>query len=161
MLRLEEQRMSTWYTVAFLSFALNVAAAGQTADISGNWRLNVDRSDWGARPKPASVNLHIEHKEPALVYSGTVIYSGEDARGFSFSGAIDGKHYDMDRSFGAGTAVCRRLNASSFECVFRTGDGTIETTRTVISANGRKLTRHIRLQAREGTSTSTEVYERN
>jgi hypothetical protein len=91
-----------------------------------------------------------------------VIYSGEDARMFAFSGAVDGKAYDMERSFGAGTAVLHRTNDLTFESVFHAADGTsIERTRTTISRDGRTLTRWIRLQSNGQTSTSTEVYDRH
>jgi hypothetical protein len=148
------------YFFAFLSVAV-ISAAGQSADLSGDWRLNVGRSTWGSRPKPVSVILHINHHEPSLSYSGMVIYSSEDARPFSFEGAIDGKPHPMDRSFGAGTATLHRINALTFESVFRTRDGaTTETTRTSISSDRKTLTRRIRVETAGVTSTSTEVYDR-
>jgi hypothetical protein len=152
--------MSGLYTVAFLSFALGVCT-GQTADMTGTWQLNLEKSAWGSRPKPISVTLHIEHKEPALKYSGTVMYAGEETRPFSFNGGIDGREYHMDRSFGTGTVVLHRVDPYSFESVFRTKDGSsVETTRTSIAQNRRTLTRRIRLQTAAGTTTSTEVYDR-
>ena len=148
------------YALTFLFAALTVNG-GSPADVTGSWRLNLDRSVWGSRPKPVSVTLHIQHSEPALSYTGVVIYSGEDMRPFSFTGAIDGKQYAMDRSLGPGTAVFRRINPFTFECVFRaTVDGSVETTRTTISADGKRLTRRVHLQSPDGTSTSTEIYDR-
>jgi hypothetical protein len=148
------------YAIAFLSVAL-AGLAAQPANLTGTWRLNVEKSVWGSRPKPISVTLQIEHKEPALQYSGTVIYTGEEARPFSFTGGIDGRAYEMNRSFGPGTAVLRRLNNHSFESVFTTSDSTfVETTRTTISWSGRVLTRHIELKTAAGTSKSVERYDR-
>jgi hypothetical protein len=147
-------------TVALLSAALTSGAA--PANISGAWRLSLEKTVWGARPKPLDVLLHIQHNEPALAYSGVVTYSSEDGRQFSFSGAIDGKPYHMDRSFGGGTAVLRRIDAVAFESVFRTSDGaSVETTRTTVTLDGKTLTRKIRLESRGVTSTSTEIYYRN
>lgn len=152
--------MSAWCTVAFLSVALSVSAGG-VANLTGAWRLNVEKSHWGTRPKPASVILQIQHNEPALAYTGEVIYSGEDIRPFSFTGAVDGHGYSMDRSFGTGIAILQRTSPTAFETVFRTNDGSgIETTLTTISLDGRTLTRRIRLRIAGVTSTSTEVYER-
>jgi len=148
------------YAFAFLFAALAVNGANP-ADVTGSWRLNVDRSVWGSRPKPVSVTLHIQHNEPALSYTGVVIYSGEDMRPFSFTGAIDGKQYAMDRSLGPGTAVCRRVSTAAFECVFRaSAGGAVEITRTSIGADGKRLTRRVQLQSSEGNSTSTEIYDR-
>lgn len=144
----------------FLCFALT-AAAGPPVSLTGAWRLNIGKSIWGSRPKPVSVTLRIDHSEPSLTYSGVVIYSGEDARTFHFAGAIDGKPYEMDRSFGHGTVTLRRVDAFTFESEFRSGDGrSVETTRTTISSDGRTLTRRIRVQTGESSTTCTEVYDR-
>ena len=149
------------FVLAFLCMAATVNAADPT-NLTGSWRLNVDRSIWGSRPKPVSIVLEIQHNEPALTYSGVVIYSGEEARAFSFAGAVDGKRYEMVRSFGAGSVILHRIDAATFESTFSTQDGRwVETTRTGISPDGKRLMRSIRLQSPSGVSTSTEVYDRN
>ncbi|HLJ47341.1 MAG TPA: hypothetical protein VKU01_15095 [Bryobacteraceae bacterium] len=152
---------------AFHSFVLTFLAAGfglhgqQPGDLTGNWYLNVDKSDWGAAKRPQSVVLHINHKEPALRYTGTVAYPNEDTRDFAFDGAIDGKSYPMTRSYGVGSAVLRRIDTGAFESVFRTDDGSyIETVRTALSRGGQVLTRKVRLQTPQGTNSWTEIYER-
>ena len=142
-----------------ISWAL---CAEQAGNLTGNWYLNVDKSQWGVAKRPQSVVLHIEHAEPALRYSGSVAYLNEETRDFAFEGAIDGKAYPMTRSYGTGTAVLRRLNANTFESVFRTDDGTyVETARTTLSRNGRDLTRKVHLETSEGSTTWTEVYARH
>ena len=149
-----------WCALALISATLSTAA-GPAASFSGNWRLNADRSSWGTRPKPHSVTLYVDHKEPAISYSGVVIYSGEDARPFTFSGVVDGKQYPMERSFGSGTAVVRRIDSLTIESVFRTPDGRyVETARTSLTGGGKTLTRRIRFQADGAVSMSTEVYDR-
>lgn len=151
--------MSIWSVVMFLAVALD--ASSMQANLTGNWRLNIDKSDWGTKPKPLSVVLSIEHKEPILTYSGSVMYAGEDTRDFGFFGAIDGKPYTMARSFGNGTAVLRRIDSTTFDSVFRSTDGAYtETSRTTVSRDGKTLTRKLRLQTPEGTRSWTEVYER-
>ncbi|HWQ52629.1 MAG TPA: hypothetical protein VN442_03020 [Bryobacteraceae bacterium] len=151
---------SAWLVPAFLSAALGVCA-GQPANLTGTWHLNVAKSHWGSKPKPASVVLQIQHQEPALQYSGTVTEANEDGRSFTFTGAIDGKSYPMTGALGAGTAVLKRVDAATYETVFRSDDGTRkETARTSLSRNGRYLTRRIRLETPGDTKTWTEVYER-
>jgi hypothetical protein len=150
----------SWLVPAFLSAALGVCA-GQPANLSGNWHLNIEKSRWGNKAKPQSVTLFIEHQEPALRYSGTVTHVNEDTRDFTFDGAIDGKPYPMVGSRGAGTVVLHRVDASTYESIFRTADNTcIETARTSLSRDGRLMTRQIRLRTPEGTLAWTEVYER-
>jgi len=150
----------SWLIPAFLSVALGVCA-GQPANFSGRWRLNLEKSHWGSKPRPQSVNLIIEHNEPALRYRGTVTYVNEDTREFSFEGAIDGKAYSVPDAGAAGSMVLHRIDPSTFESVFRNADNTyIETARTSLSADGRLLTRQIRLRTPEGVQSWTEVYER-
>jgi hypothetical protein len=145
---------------ACLFVFLGVCAA-QTVNLTGNWHLNVDKSKWGNVTKPHSVVLVIEHKEPAIQYQGTVTYSNEDHRDFGFSGAADGKSYPMDRSFGTGTIVLRRVDALTLESEFRSEDGNyVETARTGVSRDGNTLTRQLRLKTPEGTQSWTEVYEK-
>jgi hypothetical protein len=160
MLNVEEQHMLAKVALAFLCVAVTVNA-GDPTNLTGAWRINLDRSALGSRPKPVSIVLDIQHNEPALTYSGIVIYSGEDARSFGFTGAVDGKRYEMSRSFGTGSVVLRRIDAATFESTFSTHDGRwIETTRTSVTPDGKRLTRSIRLQSGGIISTSTEVYDR-
>jgi hypothetical protein len=151
----------SWLVPAFLSAALGVCA-GQPANLSGNWHLNIEKSHWGNKVKPQSVALFIEHQEPVLRYSGTVTHVNEDTRDFTFDGAIDGQPYSIVGSGGAGTIVLRRVDENTFESVFRNTDNTCtETARTTRSRDGHLLTRQIRLQTPEGTLAWTEVYERH
>lgn len=85
--------------------------------------------------------LFIEHQEPILRYRGTVTHVNEDTRDFTFEGAIDGKPYSLAASGGVGTVVLHRVDANTFESVFRNADGTyMETARTSLSPDGRPNT---------------------
>jgi|NGEPerStandDraft_6_1074524.scaffolds.fasta_scaffold113936_1 hypothetical protein len=153
-------RTLSWFVPTFLSVALGVCA-GQTANFSGSWHLNVEKSHWGSKPKPFSVVLVIEHKNPVLQYRGTVTHVNEDTRDFTFSGAIDGKEYPMISSIGPGIVVLRRVDANTFESAFRNADGTrLETATTSLSRDGRSLTRKISQKTPEFARTWTEIYER-
>jgi len=153
-------RILSWFVPTFLSVALGVCA-GQTANFSGSWYLNVEQSHWGSKPKPFSVVLVIEHKDPVLQYHGTVTHTNEDTREFAFSGALDGKEYPMVSSIGPGITVLHRVDASTFESAFRNADGTrLETALTSLSRDGKVLTRKISQKTPEGTRTWTEIYER-
>jgi hypothetical protein len=146
--------------LAFLCLAVTVNA-GDPTNLTGAWRINVDRSAWGSRSKPVSIDLDIQHNESALTYSGIVIYSGEDARPFSSSGAVDGKRFEMNRSFGVGSVILRRIDAATLESIVSTHDGRwIESTLTSVTSDGKRLTRSMRLQSGDIILTSTEVYDR-
>ncbi|HNY40482.1 MAG TPA: hypothetical protein PKJ41_08800 [Bryobacteraceae bacterium] len=142
-------------------FVFPGVCAAQPINLTGNWHLNVEKSKWGNVTKPHSVVLVIDHKEPVLQYQGKVTYSNEDSRDFGYSGAIDGKPYPMDRSFGTGMITVHRVDGETLESEFRSEDGRyVETARTSVSRDGNTLTRRLRLKAPESTQSWTEVYEK-
>jgi hypothetical protein len=143
-----------------LTLFMGVCAA-QPGNLTGNWHLNVQKSHWGSTPKPHSVVLIIDHKEPSLEYRGTVVYANEDARDFGFFGAFDGKPYAMSRSYGPGSITLKRVDGLSFDSVFTSEDGRyVERTRTLLARDGKTLTRQIRVESKDGNRSWTEVYER-
>ena len=134
---------------------------GQVPDLSGVWRLNVEKSTWGAMRKPASVTLDVQHREPALEYTGTVLYANEDSRDFVFKGAIDGKPHPMTRSFGSGSITIQRVNTHTFDSVFQTDNGNyVENSRTTLSSDGKSIRRVLTVKTPAGEQRWTEVYER-
>lgn len=157
--------MRHWHTAVILAAAWQLTAA-QTPGLSGTWQLNVAKSSWGKHPKPASAVLTIEHHEPELKYSGTVIFptgvtGGEHARTFAFDGAIDGKEYPVTGTLGTGKMEFHRVNADVVTSRFISSDGSLtETARTTLSPDGRMLVRDIHAKGPNGEETWTEVYDR-
>jgi hypothetical protein len=153
---------ATRFFSVFFAIALGVCA-GQNANLSGTWNLNVAKSHWGSKPKPVSVVLVIDHKDPSIEYHGTVMQTPENTRDFTFKGAIDGKEYPMESAAGGGVAVLRRIDARTIETDFRSTDGKrTETTRTSVSSDGKVLTRTIHEKTPEaGSKTWSEVYDRH
>lgn len=147
---------------AVLLFAAGICAFGQTPNISGNWKLNVDKSKWGKRDKPTSIELSIEHNEPAFKYKGAVLNAdGSDRREFTFDGAIDGKAYPANGADGDGTITFTRVNKSTIKSTFNSKDGKVtESATTAISSDGKQLTRRMYRKGPTGTFTWTEVYDR-
>ncbi|MCC6858208.1 MAG: hypothetical protein IT158_06600 [Bryobacterales bacterium] len=94
---------------------------------------------------PQSSLVTIEHGEPSLKYSGTLVEAtGAGSRQFQFEGVIDG-----------------RLDARTIASEFHSGDGAfVERTRTSISRDGRVLRRRIELKSPDGLFTWTEVYDK-
>jgi hypothetical protein len=129
--------------------------------LSGTWVLDVEKSRWNQARKPISLVLTVEHNEPELKYSGRILYVDEESRPFSFQGAVDGKEYRMNRSFGPGNVVLERENARTFRSTYRSDCGRYtESARTSLSSDGKWLTREIRLETPAGRYNWTEVYER-
>lgn len=153
-------RLSVPASAACLTLLWSLCAA-QPTSMTGNWHLNVEKSKWGSASKPVSVVVIIEHSEPSIHYHGNVTYANEDERPFAFTGSFDGKPYPMTRSFGDGLITLSRLDPFTVESVFRSNDGAYtETARTMLSRDGRTLTRQLRVTSPEGAKKWTEVYEK-
>ena len=145
-----------------LAALVAAAASAQVANFTGAWQLSVQKSRWGKKPKPQSVTVKVEHNEPALSYHGTVVLGDEDSRTFEFTGAIDGKECPVTGgAYGPGKVAITRVNERTTTSVFKSDSGQhVETARTVVSDDGRTLTRRMQLKGPEGTISWTEVYER-
>ena len=58
------------------------AMADGKPDFSGDWKLNVDKSNFGPIPPPTSVSMKVDHKEPVL-------------KSTTMQSAMDGDHTDV------------------------------------------------------------------
>lgn len=146
--------------LAWTALSLAVCAA-PVPNLSGTWVLNIEKSRWGKKPKPQSVVVVIEHNEPALKYTGTVVDANGDSRHFTVEGLIDGKEYPVAGDHGEGTIVLRRLNATTTSHELRSNDGRfVETATSRLSLDGKVLTRRLRQRSPEATLSWTEVYEK-
>jgi len=59
------RRVVTVVCVGLLLCCLTVVAADKP-DFSGNWKLNVEKSDFGPMPKPEKADYTIVHKDPEM-----------------------------------------------------------------------------------------------
>jgi len=157
--------MASWRITLALLFTMAVASA-QVADLSGTWQLNVQKSSWGKHTRPTAGTVSVEHHEPALKYSGTVeVQNGTETSpgksSFSFDGAIDGKEYLVIGISGTGKMVFQRVNVRTIESKLKSSDGTVlETAKTTISADGKRLTRELKRTGPAEQVSWTEVYDR-
>ncbi len=146
------------YLIALVAAAL---AAAQVPSLSGTWKLNLARSNWGAKQKPAAITLLIAHNEPVLQYHGMVVDTHGDGRTFEFRATLDGKSYPFTGPYGPGTIACRRIDGNTTASLFRTSDGLVtEESSTSVSRDGQRLTHRVRLRDPSGEMSWTEVYEK-
>jgi hypothetical protein len=130
-------------------------------DISGTWKLNLEKSDGGKEPKPKEAMYKVVHKEPALKYS----FTGTDAEGqpmnAEFDGAIDGKPYKDTGPLGGNTITLKRINDFTIEGTFISADGkTTQTFTEVFSKDGKVGTFKITVKGPEGEYKQLIVYEK-
>jgi hypothetical protein len=150
------------FEIALVLCSLSPAVCmGEVANLTGTWRLNVEKSRWGSMKKPVSVIVEVRHEEPSLEYRGTVMYANEETRDFVFKGGIDGKRYPMTRSYGSGSIALERTSERTFNSVFETADGRyIESATTSLSSDGKVIRRTLRLKTGAVEKRWTELYER-
>ena len=153
-----------WLRILMFLVLLTLTAgkcAAEAANLSGTWRLNVNKSSWSGVRRPEMVVLRIDHREPVLKFAGSVDHPNEETRQFAFDGLIDGKEYPGQRSYGAGAAAFKRINDHTILSTFRSEDGQyVESTEIVVAADGRTLRQHIKLTTPAGKREWTEIYER-
>ena len=154
--------MATIVAKAIAGLLLWTGTVGaQRSNLSGTWILNAERSRWSRMQQPQRIVVEIDHKEPALRYCGTVTYANEEDRDFCFDGAVDGRGYVVERSYGHGNMTMKRLDAFSVLSTYRSDDGQyLETSITTVSRDGKRLTRRMRLTCPLGSRTWIEEYEK-
>jgi len=54
-----------------------VLFAGKKPDFTGQWELNVQKSDLGGAPM-TKLTVHIEHKDPTFTYTAKATVNGQD-----------------------------------------------------------------------------------
>ena len=146
--------------VAWMALGFAMSAA-EVLDLSGMWQLNVQKSKWGGKRKPTSVVVQIDHKEPVLRYTGTVIDANSEDRHFEFNGSIDGKEYPATTEFGDGKVTVKRASPYVLTFSFKSNDGRYqETWRTILSRDGKQLTQEMRLKGPDRSLSWSELYEK-
>jgi hypothetical protein len=90
-----------------------------------------------------------------------VLYANDDVRDFSLSGALDGREYPADRSYGPGRLRLERRGDNMIQTVYTSDTGLyVETSRILLSADGRRMTRFMEVVTPERREQWVEVYER-
>lgn len=147
--------------IALYLMAAATLVAAELPSLDGTWVLNLQKSKYpSGMHKPVSSVIEIHHQEPKIAWDGTVTGSAEPHK-YKFEGAIDGKEYTADQSYGPAKATLKRVNDRTFDSTIKSTDGKFtETARTSVSADGKTLTRTATLKSPDKTEKWTEVYER-
>ena len=150
-------------TAALLLMALlSTGCSRATPNLSGTWDLNLEKSHWPAQPQIARVQVVVDHRHPAILYAGTVLYTDGSERQFGFDGSVDGKQYPALRSFGVATIAMRRINANSIASVAMSPDRTyVESAVMSMGREGRSLRRDVHLIFPGGSKSWLEIYDRH
>jgi hypothetical protein len=134
--------------------------AAVVPNLTGTWKLNVEKSKWGKKEKPTSVIVHVEHNEPAWKYSGVVTLPNSEEKTFSYDGAIDAKERDATSAYGPGKMTVRRVNRFTIDATFHTNDNRYIETASTSSTDARVMTRRMHLKSPDGEVSWVEIYDK-
>jgi hypothetical protein len=149
-------------TVTVLMGSAASAQAGKPANLTGTWKLNIEKSDFGNGPRATKPSIFtIEHTEPKLKF--TVAGHGTDGSriDMSFDGAIDDKPYPFKWNNREAQLTIKRLDASTTQGVLKMQAGPrtmeLENYTLTVSKDGKTLTRKATSM---GGLTQTLVYDK-
>jgi hypothetical protein len=149
--------------VALVLASLLLASQGNPA--IGTWKLNLGASDYGSAPPPKSGTMTVETQGDGVV----VNYEFAEPEGgtikYSYQGNSDGKNYPISGSgdsswrqtmvSGADTIGLRRFGSNASGAVLKKSGNAVQTTRTVVSKNGKVTTITINAVDAKGQPTKT------
>ena len=134
------------------------ASARQKADLSGDWVLNSEKSDFGPIPPPKCVGLKIAHKGAEFIIEET------DARGancgLKLTYTIDGPQITYTTP--AGTRSRARATWADAAVVTQRvdDDGITVRVESSLSSDGQTLVRKLHGEGDQGSADWTWVYDR-
>jgi len=150
------------FAVLFAVVALWASPArAEVSNLSGSWKLDVEKSDFGKRSKLKDATLVIEHKEPSLKYTLTATQVDGKPLKVEFSGAIDGKEYPLVGSPYASKLTITRVNNTTTKGVATSADGkTVETYTVTVAKDGKKFERKGTVKGPDGEFKNHALYEK-
>jgi hypothetical protein len=133
------KRLFTIFTVIFLTLTAGGLVLAQSNPFVGTWKLNLAKSKYDPGPPPKSQTRTWDA-------SGKVSVEGVGATGkpmaYGYTLKNDGKDYPTTGAIpnGAETVATKQINANTLEANFMRGGKHAETTRFVVSKDGKVLT---------------------
>ena len=139
-----------------LAAALACFAAGQP-NLTGTWKLDPKRSDFGRLPAPQSMTSHVDHKEPNIqVRSQVVTADGEYASTYSW--VTDGRE-NVNAVRGAEIKSNVVWRGPTLVVEARTANARF-TDEWTVSADGKTLTISRTIPTPQGPASQRYVYDK-
>ena len=155
------QRCAFELLAALLLTSLAVALAAAPPDLSGAWKANLAKSDFGAIPPPTSMTTKIDHKEPSLKVS-TIFAGDQDEMTFERNLLTDGS--ESTNQFGPFTLKSKAKWEASVLLVDSKGstdNGDVTSKeKWTLSEDGKTLTVVSDWSSAQGEVTHKVVYEK-
>ena len=140
-----QARMRQAYFFAVVAVALGVIIGGtalaQSDTSLGNWRLNLEKSKYDPGPPPMSETRVYEPWETDGVKATHTRVQADGTRvTVGFSAHYDGKDYKYTGSPDYDTIALKRVDANTIEAALKKGGKVVQTTKAVVSSNGKVRT---------------------
>jgi len=138
------------------------SAAADKPDFSGNWKLNVEKSDFGPMPKPEKADYVISHKDPAMnVKQTAVTQMGEmtsDVKiltdGTEFTNTLRGQEVKGTAKWdGNILVVTQKLEIQGNTITF--------VQKWNLSEDGKSITQDVEISTPQGPITTKTVLDKN
>ena len=139
-----------------------ICAHAEALDLSGTWKLNAEKSDFGNMPKPTvNVVMKIEHNEPGIKWTSPS-FSQKGESTCESIGAIDGKDYRLECGEFSSVQSFKRISPSVIKYVAKSTEGeTIGTGTWTISEDRKVLTQKANTRDMNGEPlTVIQVFEK-
>jgi hypothetical protein len=135
------KRSFTTLAVVVVALTGSIRMPAQATDpLAGTWKLNVEKSKFGAAPAPKSSILKYEiHGDEVKNTSDTVEADGTKVHG-SYTAKFDGKEYPVTGDPDRDTTTMKRINAYATEVIGKKAGKPTITFRRVVSLDGKSLT---------------------
>jgi hypothetical protein len=144
-------------TLSVFAFAGALLFAQRHPDLTGTWKLSVDKSDYGGQPPMKSIEATVERSDTVFKYS----VKGVNPEGESFEDAeeliVDGKPHEAQQ----GGTYTMKWEGNSLVEENSSSDGSYEQhTRITPSNDGKSLVREVQRRGPNGEGKTREVYEK-
>lgn len=151
-------------TVLVMLFAAGLTAAAPDSgkpDFTGNWTLNIGKSNFGKSPKPQSMALKAARKGEVL-HSVQTTDDGQGPKSVEGDWFLDGKQHPVDPSAqGNKQTQMSRWQGNAIVAERKSEDGSYkETIRMTLSGDGKTATEKIYVKSPNGNNTSNLIWER-
>ncbi len=148
------------YRIAvFLLLSAVSANAQKKPDFSGNWELNVEKSNFGKATKPTRMSLKQENRGDYLHATQTTSTADGGQTTTEGDWFLDGKQHPLEQ-FGPGASVTH-WEGNTLVNERRSNDGNYrESTRISMSADGMTATEKLYVKNPNGENRSVLIWER-
>lgn len=151
--------------IAFVTCLFASVASAQPskpANLTGTWKLNIEKSDFGNGPRATKPSIFtIEHTEPKLKFTVEGYGSDGSRIDMNFDGAIDEKPYPFKWNGRQAQLTIKRIDSDTTQGVLKMAVGPstmeLENYTMTVSRDGKTMTRKATSM---GGLTQTLVYDK-